>query len=287
MNGSNGTGLSIPQSRPYLVSGEVGKILRVLDNWQSQGRIVNILVRGKQGCGKSELVTQYAASRNRPLAVLEVGRLSDSKEIFGWMDVQGGSLSYRKGLFTEAITTPGAVIHLQELNRSDSDKALNAIFSILDDTFRQVWMDELGGFVKVAKGVAIFASLNEGFEFIGTRPLDTALLNRFQLRLDLGYLPQGVERNLLMIRTGIDATKAEALISGVARLRANPMEPLHISTRDTINIANLLLSGLTEMEAFKAALGTTSDLLESVLLQSHLSGKDLQHKSTDTTYQLL
>ena len=44
---------------------------------------VNILVAGKQGCGKSTLVRQFAARNNRPLANFQIGILSEPGQLFG------------------------------------------------------------------------------------------------------------------------------------------------------------------------------------------------------------
>jgi len=38
---------------------------------------VNVLVTGKQGCGKSTMVRQFAARNNRPIAVFQIGILSE------------------------------------------------------------------------------------------------------------------------------------------------------------------------------------------------------------------
>lgn len=263
---------TIPQRHPYLIQAEHVKLLGIADRRTEQGTSTNVLIRGAQGTGKSDLVSQFAASRQRPLAVLEVGRLAESREIFGYMELRDGRTNYVKGLFTDAITTPNCVVHLQEINRPESDKALNAIFSVLDDIQRSIWIDELGESIKVASGVTFFASLNEGYEFIGTLPLDAALEDRFHIKMKLGPLPEEIETNLLCVRLQISQEAATEIVGMVNKLRTNAQHPLHVSTRDIIFIAEFVQLGLTAMEAVKAVIGYDQDKLEGILLAEHLRG---------------
>jgi len=73
--------LVVPEKRPYLVSNKSKILLEAVDRMSGDGLNTNILITGKQGVGKSELVTQFAATRDRPLATLEIGNLSESSQI--------------------------------------------------------------------------------------------------------------------------------------------------------------------------------------------------------------
>lgn len=264
--------LHVPDRETFLVSDETRFLLKYVDGVTEKHKNINVLIRGLSGCGKSELVAQFAATRNRPLAVLEVGRLSESSQIFGSKSIENGSIVYKPGLFTEAIQTENAVIHLQEINRSETDKALNAIFSVLDETFRRIWLDELGRTVKVAPGVTFFATMNEGYQFIGTMPLDEALANRFAISIALGYLPASNEQTLILTKTGLPLDQTINLIELVNGLRTNTQEPIHISTRNTLAMADLMLNGASLFLALKATIGTMDrSKLEQVLVVHHLS----------------
>ncbi len=275
--------MAIPPPRPYMISQENKRLLKIVQKRSVEGRNDNIIIRGPTGVGKSEMVNQFAASNERPLATLEIGRLSESSQIFGYMDLKEGQTQYVKGLFTNAITTPNCVVHLQELNRPESDKALNAIFAVLDDAFRNVWLDEIQGYVKVAPGVTFFATLNEGYEFIGTIPLDAALENRFPFKLHIGYLPSNYEETLLILKGVVNQDQARQIVDFVNTLRHNTQDPIHISTRDTIFIAQLVKEGLTSFQALRTVVGGDINKLESILLSAHLAGSDLGE--TDITQQ--
>tara|TARA_Y100000310_G_scaffold193641_1_gene193594 strand:+ start:1822 stop:2757 length:936 start_codon:yes stop_codon:yes gene_type:complete len=280
----NTSGLVVPDKTQYLISSEVRLLLGAIDKMVVQGMNPNILVSGSQGSGKSELPAQYAATRGRYLAVLEIGRLSDSNQIFGYMDLKDGQTVYVKGLFTKAITTPNTVIHLQEINRPENDKSLNAIFSVLDDNQRSIWIDELQSYIQVAPGVTFFASLNEGFEFVGTLPLDEALRNRFHFKLQLQQLPESVEKRLLSDKCGLSFGQISSLMTLVSKLRANTQLPTYISTRDLVYMAKLIKVDLSVELALKSVIGGDTNKMESILLSQHLSGAATHHSEANYDY---
>jgi nitric oxide reductase NorQ protein len=159
------------------------------------------------------------------------------------------------------------VVHLEEINRPEHPKALNMLFSILSDD-RQVWMDELG-LLKVAKEVVFFATLNEGDEFVGTELLDAALRDRFYLIL-LDYLPNEVEREVLIKKTGVTTEQANDIIASINALRTNPELRTGASTRTTLMIGEMVAAGATLREAISCSLQTDKETLESVLISLHL-----------------
>jgi nitric oxide reductase NorQ protein len=259
--------LFVPEEDPYFyISNDV---LSLLDKVRkiSQKHPVNVLIAGKQGCGKSSLVKQYAAVHGHPLATFQVGILSEPGQLFGEYALEGGATKYREFLFPQAIQTPNCVIHLEEINRPEHPKALNMLFSILSDD-RQVWMDELG-LLKVADGVVFFATLNEGDEFVGTELLDAALRDRFYLIL-MDFLPNEVEREVLINKTGISGKQADDIIDVANALRSNPELQTAISTRTTLMIGELVYAGASLGEAIAASVQTSKETLESVLISLHL-----------------
>ncbi|MBW1850018.1 MAG: AAA family ATPase [Deltaproteobacteria bacterium] len=259
--------LIVPEEDPYFyVSNDVLSILDKIEKI-SKKHPVNVLIAGKQGCGKSSLVKQYAAVHRQSLATFQVGILSEPGQLFGEYVLEGGQTKYRQFLFPQAIQTPNCVIHLEEINRPENPKALNMLFSILSDD-RQVWMDELG-MLNVADGVVFFATLNEGEEFVGTELLDAALRDRFYLIL-MDYLPNEVEREVLLKKTGVTGKQADDIIDVANALRSNPELHTDISTRTTLMIGEMVSVGATLGEAIAASLQTSKETLESVLISLHM-----------------
>ncbi len=224
---------------------------------------VNLLVVGKQGCGKSSMVKQFAARHNRPLATFQVGILSEPGQLFGELRLKDGETYYQQFLFPQAITTPNCVIHLEEINRPEHPKALNMLFSILSDD-RQAWLDELGS-ISVAKGVIFFATLNEGEEFTGTELLDAALRDRFYV-VSMDYLPMDIEKEVLKRKTGVGEEEAQNIVSILNNLRHNTKMPIPVSTRHSLMISKLVNAGATIKEALIFSLQMSREALEAILL---------------------
>lgn len=270
--------LFVPDEDPYFyISNDV---LSILDKIKkiSDKHPVNVLVAGKQGCGKSSLVRQYAAVHGHPLATFQVGILSEPGQLFGEYALEGGETKYKQFLFPQAIQTQNCIIHLEEINRPEHPKALNMLFSILSDD-RQVWMDELG-LLKVADGVVFFATLNEGEEFVGTELLDAALRDRFYLIL-MDYLPNEVEREVLINKTGVTGKQADDIIDVANALRSNPDLHTEISTRTTLMIGEMVSVGATLGEAIATSIQTDKGTLESLLISLHMEKGYMEKKDSE------
>ncbi|WP_300457783.1 MoxR family ATPase [Desulfobacula sp.] len=262
-----------PEIDPYFYADS--HILNVLDNFHtiSKKHPVNILVAGRQGCGKSSIVRQFAAVHNKPLATFQVGILSEPGQLFGEYTLEDGETKYKQFLFPQALQTPNCVIHLEEINRPENPKALNMLFSILSDD-RQVWMDELG-LLEVAPGVIFFATLNEGDDFVGTELLDPALRDRFYVIL-MDHLPNEVEKEVLIKKTQVTDEQANAIIDAVNTLRGDFELAVEVSTRTVLMIGEMVAAGATLKGALITSLQTSKETLESILLALHVKNGYLE-----------
>nr|BAD42368.1 putative chaperone [Magnetospirillum sp. TS-6] len=268
----------VPEEDPYYyVSNETISFLDKIRNI-SRKHPVNVLVVGKQGCGKSSLVRQYAATHKLPLATFQIGILSEPGQLFGEYALENGETHYKQFLFPQALLTPNCVIHLEEINRPEHPKALNMLFSILSDD-RQVWMDELG-LLKVADGVVFFATLNEGDEFVGTELLDPALRDRFYV-ISMDYLPNEVEIEVLEKKAGVTPEQAVEIINVVNNLRASPDLQVDVSTRKALMIAEMIAAGGSLHQVISASLQTDRSILEAVLQSLHVNLGKVERGKTE------
>lgn len=258
--------LSVPEQDPcFYVSKDLADTFEHIHRL-SKIKPVNVLISGRQGCGKSSLVRQYAAIYGQPLSTFQVGILSEPGQLFGEYALEAGETKYKQFLFPQAIQTPNSVIHLEEINRPEHPKALNMLFSLLSDS-REVWLEELGQ-LKVAEGVVFFATLNEGEDFVGTELLDVALRDRFYFVL-MEYLPNEIEREVLMQKTGIGAQQADDVMAALNFLRGHGDLGLEVSTRTALMIGDMLAVGASLRQALSASLQTSPETLESVLVGLH------------------
>jgi nitric oxide reductase NorQ protein len=265
--------LEIPEADPFFFLPE--NIIENLDRMErlSEKHPVNILVVGKQGCGKSSLIRQFASRYERPLATFQIGLLSEPGQLFGEQRLRNGETFYQEFLFPSAISTPRCVIHLEEINRPEHPKALNELYSVLSED-RCIWVDELG-LIRTAEGTIFFATLNEGPEFTGVDSLDAALRDRFYT-IHLSYLPKDVEQKILVLKAGISEKQAFKIVDVINSLRTNPQDPLSVSTRHSLMIAELVSLGATLREALTYSLQINKDILESVLLSLHLGETEVE-----------
>lgn len=259
----------IPERKPFFISQRNKNLIdRVMLTRQSHP--VNILIKGKHGMGKSECARQIAASAQLDYTPIPIGSLQETGQLMGRYELLGGETKFVEGKFPKAIKTPNSLIHLEELNRPESPKALNDLFPLLDDG-RMIVHEQLGE-IRVASGVAFVATLNEGFEYTGIDPLDAALQDRFHI-ISLGYLPDVQETNLILMRTGLSGKLLIDLLYFVNKLRYDGQDPIHISTRRILMMAELMMVGLDIHSAIISNVATDLDKLESVLLHFDFSDK--------------
>lgn len=270
--------LSVPLEDPYFyISQDLADIFEHIHTL-SKKKPVNVLISGRQGCGKSSLVKQFAAIYQQPLSTFQVGILSEPGQLFGEYALEGGETKYKQFLFPEAIQTPNCVIHLEEINRPEHPKALNMLFSLLSDS-REVWLEELGQ-LKVAEGVVFFATLNEGEDFVGTELLDVALRDRFYFLL-MDYLPNEVEKEVLIKKTGISSEQADDVMAALNFLRGHGDLGIDVSTRTALMIGDMIAVGASLRQALSASLQTSQETLESVLVGLHYNKGYIENVSNE------
>jgi len=267
-------GMRVPEKKEFYVSQQTKDALITIVK-MSKTCPQNVLVKGMQGCGKTELGEQLAARLNRVCPPpFQIGLLSESGQLFGQQTLHNNNVEYQQFLFTDAIQIPNAIIILDEFNRAQNPKALNDLYSVLGES-RGVWLDEVHQYIKVAPGVIFFATLNEGAEFSGTDVVDAALADRFPYIIEMDTLPEDIETKLLTARTGLDEEQSERLVNIYASIRRTDIK---LSTRRGLAIAELIKHGLDLRQAFILTLNINKDELERVLVSVHLGTEEETHR---------
>jgi nitric oxide reductase NorQ protein len=261
----------IPTKRPYFISAnnkaQIEGIMKT-----PTAHPVNLLIKGRHGMGKSECSRQIAATFQLDYTPVPIGSLQETGQLMGRYELVAGETKFVSGQFPKAVATKDSLIHLEELNRPESPKALNDLFPLLDDS-RELVHEQLGS-IKVADGVVFIATLNEGFEYTGIDPLDAALEDRFHI-IHLDYLPPEQEAMLVTVKTGYSGTHVEKLLQFVNKLRHDGQEPIHVSTRRVLMMAELMQAGLDMQSAIIGNVALDKDKLESVLLHLDFQGEKL------------
>lgn len=132
----------------------------------------NILLMGKHGIGKSEIITAYYESKGMRVIPLFLGQMSDPGDIIGLptKDEESGKTIFMPAYWFPTDDKP-IVLFLDELNRARPE--------ILQVVMDLVLNKKLAG-RKLPEGSIIVSAINDGDEYTLT-DLDPALLSRFNV----------------------------------------------------------------------------------------------------------
>ena len=264
------SGLEIPDVDPtFWVADRHVQLLLAVSDLTREGEIVNVLLTGPKGTGKTSLPREFAATYQRPFFTVHCQLIGERDDWWGSkeLSLERGTY-YDRAAFLDAVETPGCVVLLDEANRTHPEN-LNALFGFLDHR-RSAYIPALKQEVSVAPGVSFFMTLNEGFEYMAINPIDEALRDRMSYVLRMTYVPRDVETELLTRRTGVDLATAERLVEFAGTVRRNPKLTIPISTRQLLAAAGLIARRLPVPEAvlFSCINGLPADIDRTALLQA-------------------
>jgi nitric oxide reductase NorQ protein len=193
----------------------------------------NIRLVGHQGCGKTTLAIQFAAKTKRPCVIIDCMTLREGLSLFGNKTVDEKGIKWVNSLFVQAVRVPRMVVVMDEINRL-SPMTMNTLLPLLDSR-GETYLDESKELIKMAAGVTVFSTCNEGSQFTGTDQMDSALKDRFSKLIPIDYLSESDESLLLQRKHGLDSARADklALVAKTVRSKyiAGEVYTHSISTR--------------------------------------------------------
>ena len=165
---------------------ELMTLLEVTPTWQ------NIMLTGRHGIGKSQILTRYFKSKGMPVKTLFLGQMSDPGDLLGLpnKDEETGKTVFMPPYWFPVDGQP-IVLFLDEINRARPE--------ILQTVMDLVLNRKLAG-RELPEGSRIIAAGNDGEEYQLT-DLDPALVSRFNIYT---FRPTVEDWLLWATRTGLD-----------------------------------------------------------------------------------
>ena len=230
-------------------------------NWKFGVRAIlredNLMCTGPTGTGKDLFVASLGTALKREMIYIPFGGTQDPRSsIIGNTHFDKGKGTFvQLSLFARAIQQEDAVIILDELTRCHPE-VQNLLMTVLDKDKRWLRVDEdpKTPTLKVAKGVSFLATANIGMEYLTTRGLDRAFLDRWSI-IELPYLTPDQERqNLEFTYPNLPEKDRNLIVDIVSATRMEvkkqtPQFDVALSTRTSQEMAGLIEDGFSLTDA--------------------------------------
>ena len=247
----------------------------------------NIFLYGKAGTGKTSLPRWFSAKTGRQFIAITGNDDLTVDQFFGSFGAKNGSTYWQDGLLLKAVQQPYTVLLIDEITRIRAD-ILSALNGCLQD--REYTIPETGQRIPFAKGVVIVACDNTNGQgdltgqFAGAKQMDSSLLNRFAVTLEVSYPKPSIESKILQNKTGTGSRLCDKIVEFVNLCRdANDRgdaPTLAPSFRNTVSWINRLIDGIDPKISLMACMGNSLDPADreylSQLFNTHIDPKILK-----------
>ena len=219
----------------------------------------NLMLTGPTGAGKDLFIASLAAALGQEIHYIPFGSTQDPRSsIIGntHYNPERGTFT-QQSYFASVIQKPGVIVAFDELTRAHPE-VQNILMTVLDKDKRWLRIDEDPDVptIQVADGVCFLATANIGAEYLTTRGLDRAFLDRWSI-LELDYLSKENEiKNLERTFPELDDMDRRLIAEIVTQTRREmdkeqPNLSTALSTRAAEEIGALVADGFTLPEAIK------------------------------------
>ena len=177
---------------------------------------------GEKGTGKSTVAAQFAARTGRAFKRINFHKYTTADDYAGAEGLTNGETVFKPKDFLMAFTAPSSVILLDEVTNADPGE-----LAVLNGFLEPNSAVSYGGMThRRAPGVLVFAADNtlgngdDTGRHAGTRPMNSALLDRFSLIIRFTFLPLAQEVQAVVNHTGCTADLAEHVLKAIHAARA-------------------------------------------------------------------
>lgn len=199
------------------------------------------LIIGETGSGKTSIIRELAKKNGKKFTRINLNGQTDTGDIIGKWIVKDGATQWLDGVLPRAMKN-GELLLIDEINACPAE-VLFCLHSLLDDDKKIILIEKDGEEIECSPDFRLFATMNPG-NYEGTRELNTALMSRFRMVIQMTYTDQEKE---LLEEAGLSNKVADQLVEFANAIRqANKAgtSDFIISTRDLMNVAELVKLGL-------------------------------------------
>jgi len=212
---------------------------------------------GEKGTGKSETARQFAARTGRNYVRINFHKYTTAEDYLGAVGLVNGATVFQPKDFLMAYTCPSTVILLDEVTNADAGE-LAPLNGLLEPNSAVSY----GGAVRrKANGVMVFAADNtfgngdDSGRYTGTRPMNSALVDRFARVITFEYLPLAKEVEAVVRHTGCTEEVARHVLKAIHVARSK------VTTGDIVDAPSIrsvigfirALAMLSVQEAWQSA----------------------------------
>jgi len=159
----------------------------------------DVMYEGPTGCGKTRLIADFCFATNKPMIRLNCSEGLNEDNFIGYKTLVNGEVVFIKGPALLAMEH-GCVLVLDELNAA-LPEILIKLHSIMDS--RTYTLAEDGNkMIRAVEGFMVAACINPPNDYAGVRPLNRATKDRFDLQMNIKYLPADKEAKLIQRLSG-------------------------------------------------------------------------------------
>ena len=159
----------------------------------------DVMYEGPTGCGKTRLIADFCYATNRPMIRLNCSEGLNEDNFIGYKTLVNGEVVFIEGPALLAMKY-GCVLVLDELNAA-LPEILIKLHSIMDS--RTYTLAEDGNrMITATDGFMVAACINPPNDYAGVRPLNRATKDRFDLQMNIQYLPAADEAKLIQRLSG-------------------------------------------------------------------------------------
>lgn len=164
----------------------------------------HVLLKGPTGCGKTATIRHLAYVTNNPYRRMQLTGATGVDSFVGRYILTDKGTEWRDGILLEAMKK-GQWLILDELNMAlpEITAVLNAI---MDDDYQLVVDEHEHETVQPHENFRIFACINPSDEYAGTKELNRALLDRFDIVIDVPYSNAKKLKEMIEAHAGLDDT---------------------------------------------------------------------------------